>query len=81
MSIAVHDLLEQAKRLTGAERLQLLEALQLLVATESTEVPDWHLKKLDERLAVPDDDTNTVSAQAAWDLLDEVIKRPRGKDA
>jgi hypothetical protein len=67
--------LRQALNLDADERIAVaLELWGSLVRLQGApDVPDWHLKILDQRLSSPDTDENTLSADEVWQRLQAVL--------
>ena len=72
------ELLDEAKRLSVSERIELVEAIWDTVAEdadlEQLPIPDWHREELDRRLADLESDPH---AGSSWTEVRKRLERPR----
>lgn len=72
------ELLDEARRLTVTERIELVEAIWDTVAEdadlERLPIPEWHREELDRRLA---DVESKPHAGSPWEEVRKRLERPR----
>jgi len=72
------ELLDEAKRLSVSERIELVEAIWDTVAEdadlEQLPIPGWHREELDRRLADLESDPR---AGSSWEDVRKRLERPR----